>query len=111
MTTPCAVSQTPLKLLPAYTGAGTLRDALGDARALRLLWLEILVNDELDLTPWWTNEAVRQAYGKACRWYTTYGSLVASLLDRKPLPRDTHPIDPREYRTFIEAIQFAAAHH
>jgi hypothetical protein len=40
-----------LKLLPAYTGATSLEEALLNPRAVRILWLEILVNDQLDLSP------------------------------------------------------------
>lgn len=40
-----------MKILTAYTGAASVEEALRDPRASRLLWLEILVNDELDLRP------------------------------------------------------------
>lgn len=55
----------PLKLLPAYTRAYTIEQALADPHAQRLLWLEILVNDELDLTPWMEHPFVRDAYQKS----------------------------------------------
>ena len=97
-----------LKLLPAYTGAVSLAAALLDPRAVRLLWLEILVNDQLDLEPWWDRPEVRAAYGKACRWFTAYRHLVEALVRRGPLPRDPGPIDPREYRTFAEALRFVS---
>jgi hypothetical protein len=99
-----------LKLLPAYTGAMTLEEAVHDARSARLLWLEILVNDRLDLSPWSDHVAVQEAYRKACRWYTCYRSLLQSLLSRNPLPHEPGPIDPREHRTFVEALRFVAAH-
>ena len=98
-----------LLLLPSYTGVGTIDDALTDPRAARLLWLEILVNDRLDLSAWEHHALIQDAYQKACRWYTVYKSLIESLLPRRPLPSNPGPIDQREYRTFIEAIQFAAA--
>lgn len=99
-----------LRILPAYTGAASIEEALGDPRAVRLLWLEILVNDRLDLTPWMGRTEVQAASGKACRWYTSYRSLIAWVLDRAPLPPDPGPIDHREYRQFAEALRFAADH-
>jgi hypothetical protein len=110
------VSQKPaaksvgLKLLPAYTGAVSLEEALRDPRSVRLLWLEILVNDQLDLTPWSKHAAVEEAYRKACRWDTCYRSLIHSVITRAPLPTDPGPIDQREYRTFVEALRFVTAH-
>jgi hypothetical protein len=99
-----------LRLLPAYTGVVSLGAAFQDRRAARLLWLEILVNDRLDLGPWWDHPEVPAAYSKACRWFTTYRHLVEGLIHRNPLPRDPGPIDPREYRTFAEALRFASDH-
>ena len=99
-----------LILLPSYTGIESISDALRDSRATQLLWLELLVNDRVDLTAWSDHAVVRDAYNKACRWYTTYRSLIDSLLSRRPLPQTPGPVDQRDYRTFIEAIRFAAAH-
>jgi hypothetical protein len=87
-----------------------LEEALRDPRAVRLLWLEILVNDGLDLGPWRDHPAVRAAYAKACRWFSTYGHLVQALIFREPLPHDATPVDPREYRTFAEALRFIGDH-
>lgn len=105
-----AGAASPLKLLPAYTGVATLEEALGDPRGLRLLWIEILVNDRLDLSPWSERADVREGYTKACRWYTAYRSLINSLISRTPLPSDHGPLDPRDYRVFAEALRFAADH-
>lgn len=99
-----------LRLLPAYAGVTSIDEALQDQRGVRLLWLEVLVNDRLDLTPWLERREVQEAYQKACRWYTTYRSLIATLLSRSPLPDDFGPVDPREYRLFAEAIRFVATH-
>lgn len=95
-----------LKILPVYTGATSLDEALHDQRGVRLLWLEVLINDRLDLTPWLERPEVQEAYTKACRWYTTYRSLIETVLHRAPLPTDPGPVDPREYRLFAEAIRF-----
>lgn len=102
---------TALQLLPAYTGVMSLEEALGDARSRRLLWLEILVNDRLELTPWSDRTVVQDAYRKACRWYTAYRSVIDSVLSRTPLPTDPGPIDAREYRILAEALHFVGAHH
>lgn len=85
-------------------------EALRDPRAVRLLWLEILVNDRLDLAPWMDRAETREAHTKACRWFTTYRSLIASVLPRAPLPPDSGPVDPRDYRVFAEALRFVADH-
>ncbi|MCA9471073.1 MAG: hypothetical protein MRJ96_09270 [Nitrospirales bacterium] len=99
-----------MKILPAYTGLSTIEEVLNTPRALRLLWIEILLNEHLPLTPWENHPAVQQAHDKACRWYTTYRTLVDSMVPRTPLPHNANPIDYREYRVFAEALQFAAAH-
>ena len=99
-----------LKLLPAYLGTSSIDEALGTSRGRRILWLEILLNDQLDVSPWQTDPAMQQAYQTACRWDTHYRRLLASLFDRTPLPSDSGPIDFRDYRTFAEAIYFACAH-
>ena len=100
----------PIKLLPAYTGLSTIDEILENPRALRLLWLETLVNEHLDISPWQHHPAVQQAYEKACQWFTTYRSLINSMIARHPLPHNSQPIDFREYRVFAEALQFATAH-
>ncbi len=75
-----------------------------------MLWLEILVNDRLDLSPWQSNPIVQQAYETACRWYTHYRRLLTALLDRAPLPYHAGAIDFRDYRAFAEALAFACTH-
>ncbi|MFY4729301.1 hypothetical protein [Nitrospira sp. BLG_2] len=99
-----------LKLLPAYLGTTSIEVAIQTARGRRILWLEILLNDRLDLSPWQANPAVQEAYRTACRWYTQYRRILTYLFDRAPLPLDSGPIDFRQYRTFAEAVYFAYAH-
>ncbi len=103
-------STLPLKLLPAYLGTNSIAEALRTVQGQRVLWLEILINDQLDLAPWQSEPAMQQAYQTACRWYTQYRRLLTSLFDRAPLPSDSGPIDFRDYRTFAEAVYFAYAH-
>ncbi len=98
-----------LKILPAYTGMNSIGDALNDPRASRLVWLEILVNEELDIGAWQDNPEFQEAYHKACCWYTTYRTLLDALLVRTPLPSAHGQVDVREHRTFLEAIRFATA--
>lgn len=105
------VETIPFKLLAAYTGAASLVEALENPNAQRLLWLEILMNDRLDPILDLSNPKVREAYDKACRWYTSYRSLIDSMVRRAPLPADPSPVDQRDYRTFVEALRFAADHH
>lgn len=104
-------SQQSFKLLPVYLGTMSIEEAVQTARGRRVLWLEILLNDQLDLTPWQSDPAVLEAYRTACRWSTHYRRLLTYLFDRVPLPTDSGPIDFREYRTFAEAVYFAYAHH
>ena len=99
-----------LRILPGYTGASSIQEALRDPRGVRLLWLEILVNDRLDLDPWMDRPEIREAYIKACRWYTTYRNLIVSILARRPLPPEPGPVDLRDYRVFAEALRFVADH-
>ena len=99
-----------LRLLPAYLGTDSLEEALGSARGRRILWLEILINDRFDFTPWEEQAAFKEAYQTACRWYTHYSRLITFLFDRRALPSDRGPIDFREYRTFAESLRFAYHH-
>jgi hypothetical protein len=103
-------SASPLQLLPAYLGTSAIGEAILTVGGQRMLWLEILVNDRLDLTPWQSEPAVQAAYQSACRWYWRYRGLITFLIDRPPLPVDTGPIDFRDYRTFAEALSFVYAH-
>jgi hypothetical protein len=75
-----------------------------------MLWLEILINEHLDLSSWTSEPSVQQAYQTACRWYTHYRRLLTSLLGRTPLPADPGPIDYRDYRAFAEVLSFVCAH-
>jgi len=109
-TKPSAQVKAPLLLLPAYLGTDSISEAIQTARGQRMLWLEILVNDQLDLSRWKSNATVQAAYQTACRWYTQYRRLITFLLDRAPLPLDPGPIDARDYRAFAEALAFVCAH-
>ena len=85
-----------------------MEDILQSPRARRLLWLEILFNDQFDFKFWQHDPEVQEAYRKACRWFTTYRSLIQSVLPRVSLPPDSGNIDQRDYRTFSEGFQISA---
>ncbi len=104
---PITTQHRALRLLPAYLGTDSVHEALQSARGRRILWLEILVNDQLNLAPWEQEPGFDEAYRTACRWYRQYRGLITFLFNRRPLPEDRGPIDFREYRTFAEALRFA----
>jgi hypothetical protein len=91
-------------------GTTSIDEALRTPQGRRILWLEILLNDQLDLTPWPHNPMVQEAYQTACRWFTHYCRLLMSFGERTPLLHDSGSIDFREYRAFAEAITFVHAH-
>ena len=103
-------SLSPLRRLWTDIDTNAIREAIQTAQGRPMLWLEILVNDRLDLAPWQSEPAVQVAYRTACRWYTRYRRLITFLGDRAPLPVDSGPIDDRDYRTFAEALSFVYAH-
>jgi len=98
-----------LRLLPAYLGVASLDEALRHPRIARILWLEILLNDAIEW-PSLAHPVIQEAYHTACRWHTTYRTLVSSCVSRAPLPEDYGPIDDRLYRQFAEALEFTHAH-
>ena len=100
----------PLKLLPFYLDTFSIEEAARTARGRRILWLEILLNDQLDLTPWRHDPDVQEAYRTACRWYTHYRRVITYLFNRTPLPSDPGPIDFRDHRIFADAVYFAYHH-
>jgi hypothetical protein len=102
------VHPAPLKLLPAYTGCISLDEALAHPRHRTLLWLEVLFNDQLDGATLLQHPSGREAYEEACRWYTSFRSLIQFIAPRAPLPADHGPIDFRQYRTFVEALYFVS---
>lgn len=99
----------PFVLLQAYTGASTLEEALISRRAVRLLWLEILLNEKIVGLLDMTQPDVKEAYEKACRWYTCYQTLIQQICPRTPLPNNPGPLDHRDHRTFLEALRFVAS--
>jgi hypothetical protein len=97
-----------LKLLPAYTGGTSLKEALADPRHQPMLWLEVLFNDTLDYAALLQHPSGREAFDIACRWYTEFQSLIQFIAPRSPLPVNHGPLDYRQYRTFLEALHFVS---
>ena len=99
----------PFIVLHSYTGASTLEEALASPRAGRLLWLEILLNEQIEAWLDMTRPDIQEAYDKAYRWYTSYQTLIQQIRPRTPLPTRSGPLDPRDQRTFLEALRFVAS--
>lgn len=110
MFVPSNGSSTSFKLLPAYLNTDSVAEALGTPRGRRILWLEIIVNDQPDWSLWRDDGEFEAVYLNACRWYAHYRRLITFLFNRRPLPDDSGPIDFRDYRTFAEALKFAYHH-
>ncbi len=100
-----------LKILPYYTGAKTLDEIRNDRKSLDLLWLEILLNDEVDWEGLLKDGNISTAHRKASLWYSNFSALIDGLVGRKPLRHRKGKVDMREYRKFIEAIRFVAPRH
>ncbi|MBI4743988.1 MAG: hypothetical protein HY776_04115 [Actinobacteria bacterium] len=95
-----------LKVIPFYTGVGTLEEVLKDKKSSSMLWLEVLFNDDIDWESYLHIEMVRVAHDKACIWYSNFKTLIESYTGRKPLKMKKGRIDNREYRKFLEALNF-----
>lgn len=97
-----------LKVIPYYTGKGTLEEALKDKRAAGLLWLEIIFNDSFKWEGYLNIQEIKDSYEKACIWYSNFRSLIQGHTKRKPLKRIEGKVDNREYRRFLEVLNFAS---
>jgi len=106
---PISAQDPPLRLLPYYTGDQTLEAALKHPADLRLLWLEILLNDDFPWDSYRHLPKVEAAYEKACLWYGHYKTMIDGHIGRAPLEAKTGKIDEKEIRTFQEALNFASA--
>ena len=98
----------PLKVLRAYTGASDLKEALKDPKSSQMLWLEILFNDTFDWEANLKNPAVLSAYRKASIWYYNFRTMINLAKKRKPLKIFAGAWDEREYRKFLEVLNFVS---
>ena len=97
-----------LRIIPFYTGDETLDEALKNKKSISLLWLEILFNDCISWESHLAIPEIKSAYEKACVWYSNFRTLINSTTKRGPLKSREGKIDDREYRKFLEALNFVA---
>ncbi len=98
-----------LKVIPYFTGHEDINDILKHKKASSLLWLEILFNDDFDWDSKLENNEIKTAYEKACIWYNKFSNLIEFSIKRKPLEKKQGVIDYKEYRRFIEVLNFVTA--
>ena len=97
-----------LRIIPFYTGDETLDEALKNKKSISLLWLEVLFNDYISWESYLAIPEIKSAYEKACVWYSNFRILIDSTTKRRPLKNREGKIDDREYRKFLEALNFVA---
>lgn len=97
-----------LKVIPYYTGFKDLKKALKDRKSLGILWLEILFNDVIAWQDYLGIKEVKKAYEKACLWYTNFKTLIESHIKRAPLEIKKGKVDNRQYRRFLEVLNFVS---
>ncbi len=98
-----------LKVIPYFTGHRDINDVLKNKKALSLLWLEILFNDDFDWDSKLESNEITIAYEKACIWYNKFKYLIEISTRRKPLEEKQGVINYKEYRRFIEVLNFVTA--
>ena len=91
-----------LKVIPKFTGKNykNIEEIINDSNAKKLLWAEILFNDNIDWDIY--KDLIPEEYKKACVFYTNFKYLFQN---RKPLPTVKEKIDNREIRRFEEILR------
>lgn len=97
-----------LKIIPYYTGTKNLLKALKDRKGLEILWLEILFNDTISWQDYLGIKEIKGAYEKACLWYTNFKTLIENHVKRAPLKTRKGKVDNRQYRRFLEVLNFVS---
>ena len=97
-----------LRIIPFYTGDESLEAALVNPKSLRLLWLEILINESIPWEEYLDRSEVNVAYEKACAWHGQFKTMVEGHAGRRSLPLRKGNVDMREYRTFLEVLNFVS---
>lgn len=103
--------QKKIKILSTYTGKKykNIRDILNDVTAKNVLWLEILVNDNINWEFYINNPLIRKNYLKASKWYSNFKTLLEICgINRKPLKTFSGKVDMRDYRKFIEVLYYVS---
>jgi len=95
-------------LYPYYTGQQTLEEVLQDPKGRSLLWLEILFNDQIPWENYLDRSEVQVAYKKACIWYGHFKTMILGSPRCKPLKSQPGAIDSKDYRKFLEALNFVS---
>lgn len=98
--------QNQFTILTTYTGVKTIDEAVHNKNGLKLLWLEILFNDSIDWESYLEIPAIRTAYDKAAIWYSHFRNMVEQVKIRKPLRKTKGQWDQKEYRRFVEVLNF-----
>ena len=98
-----------LRIIPYYTGIKNLDSFLKKGKNPELLWLEILLNDEIRWESYLRAKEVKKAYQKACIWYSNFKTLIDFYIKREPLKIIKARIDLKDYRKFLEALNFVAS--
>jgi hypothetical protein len=96
------------RILSVYTGRDykSIPDVLKDQTALDMLWLEILVNDNVPWEKYLHIPEIRKNYEKASIWYANFKTLMGICgIQRKALKPSKGVFDMREYRKFIEVLR------
>ncbi len=106
---PKASEKTITKILHAYTGKKykNITDILNDKSAKDILYLEILINDKIPWEKYLHYSIIRKNYRKARNWYSRFKTLLEIHgVKRRPLKSSTGLIDMKEYRKFIEVLNY-----
>ncbi|WP_029523069.1 hypothetical protein [Persephonella sp. KM09-Lau-8] len=92
-----------LKVIPAFTGREyqSIDEILKDKKAKKLLWAEILFNDEINWEKF--KDKIKEDYKKVAIFYTNFRYLFKR---KKPLPEIRERVDEKEIRRFEEIYRF-----
>ena len=63
-------------------------------------------NDQIPWEDYLDVPEIKVAYEKACLWYSNFRTMVDNSTGRKPLKILKGKVDDREYRKFLEALNF-----
>ncbi|WP_456465857.1 hypothetical protein [Persephonella sp.] len=92
-----------LKVILFFTGKyyQSIDEILKDKKAKKLLWAEIIFNDEINWEKY--KDKIEKDYKKVAIYYTNFKYLFQN---RKPLPEIKEKIDEKEIRRFEEIYRF-----